>query len=533
MVDPAIKELASEALQGISHDEVVAELCRRSLYDYVQFAWSTMEPGYPFSDNWHVGAICEHLQAISEGEIKRLLINIPPRCMKSSCVSVAWPTWDWIRTPHRKFLFGSYAQALSTRDSVNSRRLIQSPWYQRLFGKSFKLTGDQNQKQRYQNDKTGHRIATSVGGAMTGDGGDFIGIDDPHNVQEAESEAIRQAVLEWWDQALPTRLNDQKKGAFLVIMQRVHDKDLTGHILSKEKGWDHLMLPMRYERKPAHQVTSSLGFYDPRTEEGELLWPERFGETEVARLETALGSYGAASQLQQRPAPAGGGLIKTKNFQLWPAHKALPEFDFIVQSYDTAFTDKTQNDPTASTTWGVFKPEPSRDAPNPEPCAILLDAWDDHLDYPALRKKMRSEYSMLYGDPGRKPDLLLIEEKGSGIALVRDLAADRLPIATYNPGRSDKTSRVHQSLPTLEAGRFYIPESRRTPGEPVDWARPFLRQCSFFPKGDHDDYVDTFTQFVIYMRDAGWIVLHDRLPTEEERDQQEDRPTKRNNPYAA
>ena len=242
---------------------------RRSLKLFIKEAWSTIEPNRLYNDNWHIDAISDHLQAIVNGDIKRLIINIPPRHMKSISVSVALPAWTWTIDPTKKFLFASYALSLSIRDSVKCRRLIESDWYKEYFGGTFSLTTDQNQKQRFENDQTGQRIATSVDGALTGEGGDIILIDDPHNVREAESGIVRQGVLDWWDQAMQTRLNDPKNGAFIIIMQRVHENDLTGHILANEyKDWDHLCLPARYEQNHPTPVKSTLGFIDPRKKEG-------------------------------------------------------------------------------------------------------------------------------------------------------------------------------------------------------------------------------------------------------------------------
>ena len=212
--------------------------------------------------------------------------------MKSISVSVALPAWTWTLEPSKKFLFASYALSLSIRDSVKCRRLIESPWYKSYFGEMFELTSDQNQKQRFENDKTGIRLATSVDGALTGEGGDIILVDDPHNVREAESGTVREGVLDWWNQAMQTRLNDPKNGAFVIIMQRVHENDLTGHILANEYDeWEHLCLPARYEPNHPTPVKSSLGFVDPRKEEGELLWAERIDEKTITNLEVALGSY--------------------------------------------------------------------------------------------------------------------------------------------------------------------------------------------------------------------------------------------------
>ncbi len=518
------------ASQLPEREELEVELSRRRMRHFVKYAWPHIEPGRPFVPGWHIDAICDHLQAVVEGGIKRIIINIPPRHMKSIACSVAFPTWAWLHQPNKQFLYASYAQSLSIRDSLKCRRLIQSQWYQRHFGHIFRLTSDQNQKQRYDNDQNGYRLATSVGGALTGEGGDFLILDDCHNAMDAESEAIRESTLEWWDMSMSTRLNDAVRGAFVVIMQRVHERDIVGHILAKEKGWDHLILPAEYERKPMFELRSSLGFADPRKDEGQLLWPERFPQAQIDELKAKLGSYGAAAQLQQRPAPSGGGLIKRDYFELWPSDEPLPVMHYVIQSYDTAYTDRTTGDPTACTTWGIFYPEKSSEA-----CVMLLDAWSEHLLYPDLRRRCIKEYNSEYGaqagegNKGRKPDIVLIEDKGSGQSLKVDLARAGVPVRSYNPYRMDKTARVHVVLPILERGRVYLLESQRADkeGEPVAWAEPFLKECMHFPKGEHDDYVDTMTQALIMLHDSNFLSIDIKQD-----DDDNDPPVARSNPYA-
>ncbi len=195
----AATTLSPAATALLSHpDWLDQELAERSLWEFTRQMWRWADPA-PFQDNWHIGAICEHLQAVSTGEIRRLLINIPPHHCKSSLVSVMWPAWVWIRSPGTSFMAASYAQTLSTRDSVKCRRVIESPIYQRRWGAGFRLTGDQNTKTRFDNDRNGYRLATSVGGALTGEGGDVIIVDDAHNVADKESETIPQSTLDWWE----------------------------------------------------------------------------------------------------------------------------------------------------------------------------------------------------------------------------------------------------------------------------------------------------------------------------------------------
>lgn len=470
----------------------------RSLDDFTKAAWHVIEPGTPYVDGWHLTAISEHLEAINKGHIRNLLINIPPRHMKSIQVAVMWPVFTWINRPDFRWLFASYAGSLSVRDSLKCRRLIESPWFQDLWGDRFQLTGDQNAKTFFENDHSGYRFATSVGASTTGHGGDCIVVDDPHNALEANSDAMRESTLEWWDQAMSTRLNNPKTGAKVVVMQRLHEKDLSGHILA-QGGWDHLCLPAEFERG-RKLSTTKLGFKDPRTEEGELLWSNRFGPEEIDQLKIQLGEYGTSGQLQQRPSPAEGGMIKRSWFQLLEANKPLPKLLFVLQSYDTAFTERTHNDPTAQTTWGVFNTEKGK-------AVVLLDAWKDHMAYPDLRKKMYEEYKSAYGDSDKKVDSVLIEEKGSGISLIQDLRRSGVPIHTYNPGRADKITRLNAIAPLIESGMVYLPESKKNPGQNPAWVNPLMHELLAFPNAEHDDMVDSMTQALIYLRDAGFLNL--------------------------
>jgi len=469
---------------------------RRSLKEFTKSSWQAIEPGRDFYDNWHIDAVSDHLQAVVEGDIKRLIINIPPRHMKSISVAVALPAWAWTIQPEKKFLYASYAGSLSIRDSVKCRRLLDSRWYKEHFGETFKLTSDQNQKQRFENNKTGARIATSVDGALTGEGGDIIVIDDPHNVRESESSTVREGVLEWWDQAMQTRLNDPKTGAFIIIMQRVHENDLTGHILSNELGdeWDHLCLPARYEIGHPTITRSTLNFFDPRTEEGELLWPDRIDDKTLANLERSLGSYAAAGQLQQRPMPKGGGILKAEWWVPWEKEELPSNIEYVLQSWDTAFSTKENSSYSARTTWGVFRS-------NGQVNVIVIDMWYDRVSYPELRKIAQESYEEW------EPDAVLIEKKASGQSLLQDLRMAGIPVLEYSPDR-DKQARAHASSALLEDGRIYFPFNKK-------WAKDLIDICAAFPAGDNDDIVDTCTQAWLRLR-KGWFVTHSNDYEEDE-----------------
>lgn len=508
-----------------------------SLYAFVKRFWHVVEPGVEFIDNWHIEAICMHLEAVTRREIKRLVINVPFRTAKSTITSVLWPAWVWISDPHHQWLTGSYAEKLAIRDALKTRRLITSPLYRRDYGESFQMTGDQNTKGRYENDKNGYRIAFGMTGGVMGDGANTVLLDDPHDRRGAHSDAERPDTLTTYDEAVVTRLNKPDTDAIVIIMQRLHHLDLSGHVL-KQGGWTHLMIPMEFEA--SRRCVTSLGWRDPRTYEGELMFPKRFSQTTVDSLKHTLGEYATAGQLQQRPSPDGGGVLKATAFRLWPKGKAIPQIAYVLQSYDTAFTENTENDPTACTVWGVFGQVIDGELVR---CVLLMDAWDDHLTYPVLRPKVIKDWNEKYGgepsdptNPARKPDAIIIEEKGSGISLIQDLQKARVPVIPYNPGRASKVTRAHLAAPLLESGVFYVLESNKLDkdGKPqaVKWARKFLEQLEQFPNGEHDDYVDTFTQAAQYLHRTEHLDMPKApVEVEEERDYHEEK-RKSVNPYS-
>lgn len=454
------------------------ELERRSLqgslHAYTRAAWAWIEPGTPFIDGWHLGAISEHLQAAHDRQIRNLVINMPPRHMKSISVSVAWPTWSWTRNPRTKWVFSSYSASLSIRDSVKSRRLLSSAWYQQFWGNRFTMSTDQNQKSRYENDQTGYRIATSVTGMMTGEGGDFIVVDDPHNVVAAESALQRMEVLDWWDQAMSTRFNDPKTGVRVLVMQRLHQKDLTGHVL-QEQGWDHLILPAEYEK--TNRVTS-LGWRDPRKEDGELLWPERYGPKELGDLKSRLGSYGAAAQLQQRPAPREGGIVKVQ--WLGSRYRILPlregpkiEVRRVVQSWDTAKKADERNDYSVCTTW--FETDTHH---------YLVDVYRKKLEFPELKRAVTDQAAKW------NPQAVLIEDAASGTSLIQQLRSDTLlPVIAIGTGGLSKEVRLEAVTPTIEAGRVLLPEE-------APWVADYVGELTMFPMVENDDQTDSTSQYL-------------------------------------
>lgn len=502
--------------QEVDADELLRALdkadAEESLYAFLQYAWRYVDPA-PFVAGMPLEAVCEHLEAVVDGQIKRLIINIPPRCSKSTITSVCFPAWTWTQPlitptsgPGVPFLCGSYAEKLALRDSVKCRRLIESPWYKGHWGKNFELTTDQNTKSRFDNDKGGTRLITSVDAAVTGEGGNIIIIDDPNNAKDVLSPSAIETTLEWWDGSMPSRLNDAKTGAFIIIQQRLGEEDLTGHILEKSEGeWCELVLPMRYE--PERIYHNTIGWKDPRTKPGELLWPERFGDAEVKNLERELGPWRAAGQLQQRPEPKGGGIIKRDWWKLWDA-PTYPKMDYILACLDTAYTTKTENDPSAMTVWGVFSSDAIaqsakievggnvvRTYSTPAPRVMLMFAWTARLELSDLVNKVNETCKMM------QVEKLVIENKAAGHSTDQELRRlfgyENFMIQLLDPGGSDKLARLYSVQHLFAEGMIYAPDKQ--------WAETVISQVGTFPRGKHDDLVDTTSMALKHMRELGLL----------------------------
>lgn len=459
------------------------------LIDYTAEAWRVVEPATPFERNWHHEAICDHAEAAVRLEIKRLIINIPPRHTKSLIVSVMLPTWVWTWMPHWRWLFNSYAQSLSTRDAVKGRNLIQSPWYQRRWGDVFQLAGDQNTKLRYDNDRTGYRISTSVEGGSTGEGGDGVVVDDPHNIKEIESDADREEVLRWWDEVMPTRGNHPVNHCKIIIMQRSHDRDLTGHVLAKEAGYEHLMLPGEYD--PRRSKVTSLGFKDPRKEKGELLWPSRFTREVMVGLKRELGPNPFSAQINQDPVPGGGSVFKEVWFKYWrmkppapgqaftPGYVLLPPvFTQHKQSWDFTFKGDTDHDFVAGLMGSVLNAD-----------LFIRGEYHDQLDFPETIKALM-DFTARFPEATKK----LIEDKANGPAVIASL---RKKVAGLVPV-DNKGSNLHQRASAVSAyvhsGNVYLPDPTM-PG--YEWVRDWLAEVTRFPKAAYDDRTAAFVQLLM------------------------------------
>jgi len=482
----------------------------RSLSKFIQLAWHVVEPGQAYIHNWHIDMLCAHLEAITKGIMvdeerfyNRLLINVPPGAMKSLITNVFWPAWEWgpRRMPSMRYVCASHSMDLAVRDSTKMRRLIQSEWYQARWGDIVELTGDQNAKTKFENTKTGFRQAVAAG-SITGARGDRVIIDDPLSVDDANSEAVRASVAEWFEQAVPTRLNNPDRSAIVVIMQRLHEEDPSGIILEKQADeYDHIMIPMEYD--PDRAMPTMLRWEDPRTERGELYFPDRFPRHVVDRDKKIMGSYAVSGQFQQTPTPDDGGIIRKSWWQLWDNPSGFPRFDNIIAAVDTAYTEKTENDYSAMTVWGVYTEDPVAEAQKagtayavervykqPHPKVMLIYAWQERLDFAALVQKIGQTCSRF------QVDRVLIEDKAAGIPVsteLRRLFSNKdFAVQLDNPGSIDKTSRLYSIQHLFEEGIVYAPDK--------SWADEVIMQCQKFPKAKHDDLVDTVSMAMRYLR---------------------------------
>lgn len=439
-------------------------LVERDLGGFIREAWPILEPATTLSENWHIDLIAEYLTAVRRREIRRLIINIPPRMMKSLACTVMFPTWVWTSEPHTRFICSSYADSLSIKHSLDRRTLIMSPWYQALWGSRVQLADDQNLKTEFQNDARGVMIATSTGGSITGKGADFIIVDDPHNPLQVLSDTERVTALRHFDAALSTRLDDPKRGAIVLVMQRLHEGDLTGHLLEKQ-GWEHISIPAESERHEVWKfpVTKRVVQRLP----GDLIWPERFPQEVLDGFKAQMGSYQYAGQYQQRPAPAEGGILK-RNW--WRRYDVAPEtFDQVIQSWDFTFKDSKGSDFVVGQVWG-------RVGAN----KYLLDQIRGKFSFTASLTAMRTVNT-------RWPQarLKLVEDKANGPAIIDALKNELAGIVAVTV-QGSKEARAHAAAPEVEAGNYWLPKT--------EWAEEFIEECAAFPNAAHDDMVDAWSQ---------------------------------------
>jgi predicted phage terminase large subunit-like protein len=479
--------------------QIEAERLTRDLPAFVRAAWPILEPVTPLLWNWHLDLICDYLTLIKEARFKDvcgahcegIIFNVPPRTMKSLLITVMFPAWLWTSDPARRWMFASYAEKLSTQHSVYRRNIMRSPWYQERWGHVVRFSRDQNQKTQYENTARGSMLATAMGALATGFGGDVLVFDDPLNPEQALSEAERTAINIKFDGTFRSRLNNPATGVKIIVMQRLHEQDLTGHVIGKEAGrWIHVKLPATAETHEHWKRPASN--FEFRRRPGELLWPDRLPESHLAGLKTGLGSWAFAGQYQQNPAPLEGGIIKRNWIRFY---RDLPaRFEFMVQSWDCTFKGSSakgsDTDFVAGQVWGKHEGN----------FYMLPYRVHDRLDFGPTKTAIKSAHSAF-----PKAHAILIEDKANGPAIISELRREIPGIVAIEP-EGGKLARAQSTAPLWEAGSILLPDPQVFNGHDAAhpnvgaWLDQYIHNICTFPKAAHDDDMDSTSQALIYIR---------------------------------
>jgi predicted phage terminase large subunit-like protein len=474
---PEIRKLLWQK-KAAHKEKLRLKVVRQSRFDlkvFVHAFWRILEPTTPLQWNWHLDLICDYLTAVKRGQFRRLIINVPPRSMKSLLCTVFYPVWRWCTEPQRRFMFVSYSDELSTDHSVFRRNVLSSEMYRGGCGHQVRFSKDQNLKTQYENTRRGVMFSTSITGSATGKGCDELIVDDPMNAKKAFSDQERESTNRNFDATFRSRLNDPATGVIIVIMQRLHDDDLTGHLLSQEpNAWTHLKLPAEFEQDASW--TFPISERTPQqVKAGDLLWEGRFSREVLADLKVALGSWSYAGQYQQSPAPLKGGIIQRE----WIRHyRELPSLTGSVrwlQSWDCSFKDTRESDYVVGQVWlrvgAAF---------------YLVDQVRERMDFVRTKQAIQ-QMTARYPQATAK----LIEDKANGPAVISSLRSEISGIIPISPTDS-KDGRLHAVSPLFQAGNVFLPEAR--------WVGDFVEELTRFPKAANDDQVDACTQALLYMQ---------------------------------
>jgi len=451
---------------------------RDDFTSFIRKVLGTVDPGACYQQSKHINLIAEYLEAARRGKVTRLIINLPPRSLKSICVSVAWPAWLLGHEPRSRIIAASYSAPLALKHSLDCRLVMQSPWYRELFPDAV-LARDQNEKQKFVTTQRGYRFATSVGGSLTGEGGNYLIIDDPLNAEQAMHAHHRDHVNRWFDHTFASRLDDKKKGVIVLVMQRLHVRDLSGYLLEKG-GWQHVCLPAV---APGF-MRLDYGRVKYARREGSILHPEREDAALIERAKIELGSAAFAAQYQQQPQPESGAMVRP--WWLVRYEKAPLAFERVVQSWDTAIKSGEQHDASVCLTFGEL-----------EGRSYLVDACCARVEYPELRRLFMHLASRW------QPQAILIEDRASGQQLLQDMRREgTLPLIPCQ-SRHDKITRFAAISAMIEAGRLLLPVQ-------ASWLADFEAELFSFPAGRHDDHVDALTQYLDWVRCRNWQYMRIR-----------------------
>jgi predicted phage terminase large subunit-like protein len=441
-----------------------------TLREYIRGSWQVLEPAHPLTESWHIDCIAEHLEAVDAGQIQFLDINLPPRYLKSVLVSINWPTWSWISQPHTRWIFASYSASLSTKHSTDRRDIIKSDWYQSQWGDMVRLSDDQDQKTEFKNTARGAMMATSVGGTVTGKGGNRIVMDDLINPEMAESKPERESAIRFYRNTLRTRLDDKEHGAIVHVGQRLHKFDLSA-ALRAEGGWTHLVLPAE---APIRMVVNfPMTKNDFVREQGNVLCAARESKERLAQQKNAMGTRTYNAQYQQTPSDEEGAFFKRG---WWKFYREVPTVKRSATSWDTAVKEKQTSDYSAK-----MRGMDCENGYYIDPHFLM-----DRMAYPTLKRAVQMEQD------ARPSDAIVVEDKSSGQQVIQDLQHEtNLPIIPFTADK-DKVIRANLVAPLVEAGKVFLPE-----GAP--WVADFIENAANFPDVTHDDDIDSFTALIMYL----------------------------------
>jgi predicted phage terminase large subunit-like protein len=459
----------------LTSDEFRA-LLRNDFYVFVMRCFTQLNPGTPFLPNWHIELIAAMLVELMLGKKRRLIINLPPRHLKSLIASVALPAFYLGHNPTAQIICVSYAQDLSEKLARDCRTIMTTDWYKAAFPRT-RLSSQRQPVQELTTTRQGFRLATSVGGVLTGRGADLIIIDDPAKPDEAISESHRNRLNEWFKNTLLSRLNDKRNGRIAIISQRLHEDDLVGHVLSLD-DWEVLRLPAIAEDEEEYEFETFLGRRRVTRRVGEPLHPEREPKWVLDNIRRSVGEWIFAGQYQQSPLPLGGGMVKREWFRTYGPEDLPERFDSVLLSVDTANKPSELSDYSAFTIWGVYDQR-----------IYLLHVLRQRLEYPDLKRTVRALAER------HKPDVILIEDRASGTQLIQELIDEGLCAVTRYAPEGDKQMRLYAQTAMIENGFFYLP--REAP-----WLPEYLHEMLTFPNSKYDDQVDSTSQALDWIKRA-------------------------------
>jgi predicted phage terminase large subunit-like protein len=483
----------------LSPARMAAEIYRQDLVAFIHRSFLELEPAKTFEYNWHLELIAQGLKDVANGSCKRLIINVPPRHLKSHSASIAFPAWFLGHFPEKQVACVSYGQDFSDTLARHSRRLMNSAFYQAIF--ATRISSKRDTVADFETTQGGFRFSTSVGGGFTGRGADVIVIDDPLKADEALSDARRESVNEWFDNTLRSRLNRQEHGAIIIIMQRLHINDLVAHVQETE-NWRVLSFSAIAETNELHEVRSAYGTTRLRRKEGDILQPSLTSRQTLETLRTTMTSYHFAAQYQQNPQPPEGNVVKREWLRFYTPDEKPPAFDTILQSRDTAVKDTELANFSVCTTWGI------RDKK-----AYLLDVFRRRLSFPDVKKYVERLADL------HNATVVLIEDKSSGSSLIQQLRSESLSKVQASPAlEGNKIMRLHGQTPRIEGGFVLFPKR-------ADWLEPYLSELLSFPSSNYDDQVDSTVYALAWIGEnprwhgnvvkRSWLHYYTELPNDQ------------------